>query len=81
MVSGLNDVTAPRTEADQARWRAAGSPATVQAEASTAAGQGTLGYRIGTGRPMVMRTDMRRQDLRPRPAERLVPGSARTSLQ
>ncbi|MCZ1001566.1 CU044_5270 family protein [Streptomyces mirabilis] len=57
MVSGLDDVTAPRTEADQARWRAAGSPATVQAEASTAAGRGTLGYRIGTGRPMVMRTD------------------------
>ncbi|MEU0814587.1 CU044_5270 family protein [Streptomyces mirabilis] len=56
MVSGL-DVTAPRTGADQARWRAAGSPATVQAEASTAAGRGTLGYRIGTGRPMVMRTD------------------------
>ncbi|MFF8025804.1 CU044_5270 family protein [Streptomyces sp. NPDC007896] len=57
MVSGLDDVTAPRTEADKARWRAAGSPATVRAEVSTAAGSGTLGYRIGTGRPMVMRTD------------------------
>lgn len=57
MVSGLDGVTEPRTEADKARWRAAGSPATVQAEVATAAGQGTLGYTMGIRPPMVMRTD------------------------
>ncbi|WP_405623354.1 CU044_5270 family protein [Streptomyces sp. NBC_00076] len=57
MVSGLNGVTAPRTEADAARWRAAGSPETMQAEVTGNAEGGTLGYTMGTGRPMVMRTD------------------------
>lgn len=32
MVSGLDSVTEPRTAADEARWRAAGSPGTVRAE-------------------------------------------------
>lgn len=57
MVSGLDGVTAPRTKADETRWRAAGSPGTVQAEATTAGGTGTVGYTMGTRRPMVMRTD------------------------
>jgi hypothetical protein len=57
MVSGMGQVTAPRTEADKARWRAAGSPATVQVEVPTAAGQRRLGFTMGTRPPMVMRTD------------------------
>ncbi|MHA5054537.1 CU044_5270 family protein [Streptomyces sp. SD15] len=57
MVSGLDAVTAPRTEADEARWRAAGSPGTVEVEVATATGQGAIGYTMGTRRPMVMRTD------------------------
>ncbi|CAM5708908.1 hypothetical protein SALBM311S_09999 [Streptomyces alboniger] len=57
MVSGLNGVTAPRTEADAARWRAAGSPETMQAEVMGNEEGGTLGYTMGTRRPMVMRTD------------------------
>lgn len=57
MVTGLHGLTAPRTEADEARWRAAGSPGTVQAQVTGAAGDGTLGYTMGTRQPMVMRTD------------------------
>ncbi len=57
MVSGLDGVTEPRTAADEARWRAAGSPGTLQAEVSGNEQGGTLGYTMGTRRPMVMRTD------------------------
>ncbi|MFD3735814.1 CU044_5270 family protein [Streptomyces sp. NPDC058632] len=57
MVSGLDGVTAPRTKADEARWRAAGSPGTMRAEATGNEEGGTLGYTMGTRRPMVMRTD------------------------
>ncbi|MFH8466465.1 CU044_5270 family protein [Streptomyces sp. NPDC017991] len=57
MVSGLDGVTEPRTKADEARWRAAGSPETLQAEVAGNEEGGTLGYTMGTRRPMVMRTD------------------------
>lgn len=57
MVSGVNAVTEPRTEADEARWRAAGSPGTMQAEVTGNEEGGTLGYRMGPRRPTVMRTD------------------------
>ncbi|MFF0159997.1 CU044_5270 family protein [Streptomyces sp. NPDC005263] len=57
MVLGLDAVTAPRTQQDEARWRAAGSPATVEAEVTENEEGGTLGYTIGTQRPTVMRTD------------------------
>ncbi|MFJ1730685.1 CU044_5270 family protein [Streptomyces sp. NPDC088254] len=57
MISGLDGVTAPRTEADETRWRAAGSPRRVQAAATEEAGAGTLGHTMGPLRPMVMRTD------------------------
>ncbi|MEU6029491.1 CU044_5270 family protein [Streptomyces tauricus] len=57
MVSGLDGVTEPRTAADEAHWRAAGSPGTLQAEVSGNEQGGTLGYTMGTRRPMVMRTD------------------------
>ncbi|MEU6324386.1 CU044_5270 family protein [Streptomyces sp. NPDC047009] len=58
MVSGLDSVTEPRTAADQARWRAAGSPGTVQVEVATKAGSNRLGFTMGTGRPMVMKTNI-----------------------
>ncbi|MFI1734250.1 CU044_5270 family protein [Streptomyces acidicola] len=57
MVSGLDGVTAPRTKADEARWRAAGSPETMQAEVMGNEEGGTLGYRMGTRQPTVVRTD------------------------
>jgi len=57
MVSGLDAVTAPRTKEDEARWRAAGSPGTMQAEVPGNEQGGTLGYTMGTRRPMVIRTD------------------------
>ncbi|WP_319056952.1 CU044_5270 family protein [Streptomyces europaeiscabiei] len=57
MVSGLDAVTAPRTKEDEARWRAAGSPETMEAEVTGNEQGGTLGYTMGAGRPTVMRTD------------------------
>ncbi|MGW0656488.1 CU044_5270 family protein [Streptomyces umbrinus] len=57
MVSGMNGVTEPRTEEDKARWRAAGSPGTVEAEVPGNEQGGTLSYTMGSHRPMVMRTD------------------------
>ncbi|WP_320779292.1 CU044_5270 family protein [Streptomyces sp. CRN 30] len=58
MVTGLDARTEPLTAADEARWRAAGSPRTAVVEA----GQGTSAHRIsvkaGTSDPMVMRTDI-----------------------
>ncbi|NGO46746.1 CU044_5270 family protein [Streptomyces ureilyticus] len=57
MVSGVDAVTAPRTKEDEARWRAAGSPGTVEAEVTGNEEGGTLGYTMGTRPPMVMRTD------------------------
>lgn len=57
MVSGLDAVIAPRTKEDEARWRAAGSPETMEAEATGNEAGGTLGYTMGTRPPMVMRTD------------------------
>ncbi|WP_033325684.1 CU044_5270 family protein [Streptomyces yerevanensis] len=57
MVSGLDAVIAPRTKEDEARWRAAGSPETMEAEVTGNEAGGTLGYTMGTRPPMVMRTD------------------------
>ncbi|MEH0634455.1 CU044_5270 family protein [Streptomyces bottropensis] len=57
MVSGLDAEIAPRTKADAARWRAAGSPGTMQAEVTGNEAGGTLGYTMGTRPPTVMRTD------------------------
>ncbi|MEU0075539.1 CU044_5270 family protein [Streptomyces sp. NPDC006332] len=57
MVLGLDAVTAPRTQQDEARWRAAGSPATVEAEVRGNEEGGTLGYTMGPRRPTVVRTD------------------------
>ncbi|MEV8317375.1 CU044_5270 family protein [Streptomyces sp. NPDC059900] len=57
MVSGLDAVTEPRTEKDAARWRAAGSPATMRAEVPGNEAGGTLGYTMGAQQPNVMRTD------------------------
>ncbi|MDX3693267.1 CU044_5270 family protein [Streptomyces europaeiscabiei] len=57
MVSGLDAVIAPRTKEDEARWRAAGSPETMEAEVMGNELGGTLGYTMGAGRPMVIRTD------------------------
>ncbi|MEE1665311.1 CU044_5270 family protein [Streptomyces sp. WAC07094] len=58
MVSGLDSLTEPRTAADKARWRAAGSPGTVRVEVAKKAGTGVIGYPMGTGRPMVMKTNL-----------------------
>ncbi|MFE6886950.1 CU044_5270 family protein [Streptomyces sp. NPDC057694] len=53
LVSGLDSEVAPRTAADEARWRDAGSPTTVE----VAAGEGAKrAFRLGTGRPTVDRT-------------------------
>ncbi|BCL29891.1 CU044_5270 family protein [Streptomyces aurantiacus] len=57
MVTGLDGVTAPRTAADKARWRAAGSPETMEATVLGNEEGGTLGYTMGTRPPTVMRTD------------------------
>lgn len=57
MVTGLDAETAPRTKADEARWRAAGSPDKVQIKAG-ADGSLRLSLPMGTDRrPLVMRTD------------------------
>ncbi|MEU1411750.1 CU044_5270 family protein [Streptomyces sp. NPDC005731] len=58
MVSGLDSLTEPRTAADKARWRAAGSPGTVRVEVANKTGTGTIGFPMGTGRPMVMKTNI-----------------------
>lgn len=52
MVAGLDSVTEPLTARDEARWRAAGSPRSVPAEAGK-----RLLFTIGAGRPTVMRTN------------------------
>lgn len=57
LVSGLDAEIAPRTKEDAARWRAAGSPRTMQAEVLGNEAGGTLGYTMGPRPPMVMRTD------------------------
>ncbi|MFE2543090.1 CU044_5270 family protein [Actinacidiphila glaucinigra] len=57
-VSGLDSVTEPRTAADKDRWRAAGSPRTVEIEVGKKAGSGRLVTVIGTRRPMVMHTNV-----------------------
>ena len=58
MVIGIDGLTAPRTAEDEARWKAAGSPGTLQVQGGDRAGAGTLGITIGSHeRPMVMRTD------------------------
>ncbi|MDX3070497.1 CU044_5270 family protein, partial [Streptomyces sp. ND04-05B] len=57
LVSGLDAEIAPRTAEDAARWRAAGSPRTMQAEVPGNEAGGTLGYTMGPRPPMVMRTD------------------------
>ncbi|MFE7761263.1 CU044_5270 family protein [Streptomyces sp. NPDC057438] len=57
MVSGLDAEIAPLTKEDAARWRAAGSPRTMQAEVPGNEAGGTLGYTMGPRQPMVMRTD------------------------
>ncbi|MFJ2394646.1 CU044_5270 family protein [Streptomyces sp. NPDC087843] len=58
MVSGLDSVTEPLTRADEARWRAAGSPHTVRFEVENSVGTNTLGLTMGTRPPMVMRTNL-----------------------
>ncbi|WP_406309232.1 CU044_5270 family protein [Streptomyces sp. NBC_00623] len=58
MISGLDSVTEPRTKADEARWRAAGSPHTVKIKVKTMTGTNTLGLTMGTRPPMVMRTNI-----------------------
>jgi hypothetical protein len=58
MVSGLDSVTEPRTAADKARWHAAGSPGTVRVEVVSRAGTNMIGFTMGTGRPMVMKTNI-----------------------
>lgn len=57
MVSGLDSLTEPLTAADEARWHAAGSPRTVRAESAKVNGTAKIAFRMGTGRPMVMRTN------------------------
>ncbi|UUU32334.1 CU044_5270 family protein [Streptomyces sp. CA-210063] len=57
MVTGLDAGTEPRTPADEARWRAAGSPRQVESPADTE-GRMRVAITIGApGRPTVMRTD------------------------
>ncbi|WP_308114347.1 CU044_5270 family protein [Streptomyces brasiliscabiei] len=57
MVTGLDAETAPRTAADEARWKAAGSPANLEAEVPGNEQGGKLGYAMGPRSPLVMRTD------------------------
>ncbi|MGW3568371.1 CU044_5270 family protein [Streptomyces sp. NPDC000941] len=57
-VSGIDDITEPRTERDAARWRAAGSPKDVTLAESGSQPGGKLGLRIESGsekRPTVTR--------------------------
>ncbi|WP_353946819.1 CU044_5270 family protein [Streptomyces sp. HUAS MG91] len=56
LVSGLNSTVEPRTAADKARWREAGSPGTVEAAASLREDGPRRAYTLGTGRPTVDRT-------------------------
>ncbi|MFJ2397235.1 CU044_5270 family protein [Streptomyces sp. NPDC087843] len=58
MVSGLDSVAEPLTPADEARWRAAGSPHTVKFEVNNAVGTDTLSLTMGTRPPMIMRTNV-----------------------
>lgn len=58
MVSGLDRQAGPRTAADKARWQAAGSPRTVEIESESAGGTGKRAYKLGTGRPTVLRTNL-----------------------
>lgn len=58
MVSGLDSVAEPRTAADEARWHAAGSPRTVLVEIANKTGTSKIGFTMGTGRPMVVRTNV-----------------------
>ncbi|MGW1622427.1 CU044_5270 family protein [Streptomyces sp. NPDC002172] len=57
MVTGLDDVTEPLTAADEARWRAAGSPRNVTVKAWKK-GDVDRSYTLGSGRPTVMRTNV-----------------------
>ncbi|MFF4903178.1 CU044_5270 family protein [Streptomyces sp. NPDC001068] len=57
MVSGLGYLAEPRTAADEARWRAAGSPHTVTVKAGQH-GEAGRAYPLGSGRPTVMRTNI-----------------------
>jgi hypothetical protein len=59
MISDLDAVTEPRTAADEARWRAAGSPMTMRGEILLGDNDSTgLGYRMGTRRPTLTRTNV-----------------------
>ncbi|WP_338704259.1 CU044_5270 family protein (plasmid) [Streptomyces sp. Q6] len=58
MVSGLDAEVEPRTAADEAVWKAAGSPHTLQVEAGQQSGTHKVALKMGTGRPTVMRTDI-----------------------
>ncbi|GAA5021430.1 CU044_5270 family protein [Streptomyces siamensis] len=57
MVSGLDARTAPRTAADMARWRDAGSPHQVEGQVK-ADSRLKVRFTVGAGRPMVMHTNM-----------------------
>ncbi|WP_431945113.1 CU044_5270 family protein [Actinacidiphila sp. bgisy167] len=57
MVTGLDSVTEPLTAADEARWRAAGSPRSVPVETGKGKAHGSLLFSFGKGRPLVLRTN------------------------
>jgi hypothetical protein len=57
MVTGLDAVIEPRSAADKARWKAAGSPRTVTVGAGRKGGAGRP-FTLGTDRPTVMRTNV-----------------------
>ncbi len=57
MVSGLDARTAPRTAADLARWRDAGSPHQVESQVK-ADSRLKVRLTVGTSRPMVMHTNL-----------------------
>ncbi|WP_420037485.1 CU044_5270 family protein [Streptomyces sp. cg28] len=56
LVSGIDSTVEPRTAADKARWRDAGSPGTVEATISSADDGPKRAYKLGTGHPTVART-------------------------
>ncbi|PWI15798.1 hypothetical protein DI272_17695 [Streptomyces sp. Act143] len=60
MVSGLDSETEPLAPADKAAWQAAGSPRTVQLKVgqSPSAGSHSTPFKMGTGRPQVLRTNI-----------------------
>lgn len=58
MVSGLDSEVEPRTAADEAVWKAVGSPHTVQVEVGQQSGTHQVAFTMGAGRPTVMRTDL-----------------------